>query len=398
MLAFIIAPFFISLLVFVFIRTIKHIKTFNIHGIEIAYYILGIVFFGGLCCIITGFILPDGLELKRFFTRIGYYWLGFLLYFFISLGISLIARCLLWFIIKNDNYDKKIARNCSLIFVTIFTTIMGIYGITNAHKLRITNYDVEINKKCSLNDINIVLVSDLHIGYNDGIYEITDMVKKINDINPDIVIIAGDIFDNEFEAIEHPDETAKILSSIKAKYGKYAIYGNHDVDEKILLGFTFGWIKGDKTSIQESDKMRDFINKSDLTLLSDSYEMIGNDICIYGRPDKSKAKFQEEQRKTPSEISKEINKENILICVDHQPGELDELSNAGFDLDLSGHTHNGQIWPGTLTISLFWDNAYGIKKINNMYSIVTSGVGLFGINMRTGCFPEIVNINLHTKN
>lgn len=398
MLAFVFAPFFIALLIFVFIRTIKHIKTFNIKGIEIAYYVIGFVFFGGICCIITGFLLPTGLELKRFFTRIGYYWLGLVLYFFISLGISLIIRSIMWLILKNNSYDKKIARNCSMIFVVVFTTIMSIYGISNAHKLRITNYDVEINKKSSIKDMNIVLVADLHIGYNDSLEEMVDMVNKVNELDPDIVIVAGDIFDNEYDAIDNPDEITKVLSSIKAKYGKYAVYGNHDIDEKILLGFTFSWIKGDKNIYHESEEMIDFIKKSDFTLLSDSYEIIEDSICIYGRPDKSRVKIGAEQRKTPSEISKVLNKDDVLICIDHQPSELEELSNAGFDLDLSGHTHNGQIWPGTLTINLAWDNAYGMKKINDMYSIVTSGVGLFGINMRTGCYPEIVNINLHTKN
>ena len=75
-------------------------------------------------------------------------------------------------------------------------------------------------------------------------------------------------------------------------------------------------------------------------------------------------------------------------------GGLDK-ADAGVDLDLSGHTHNGQFWPGTITINLAWDNAYGLLKVDNMTSIVTSGVGLFGLNMRTGCFPEIVNININ---
>ena len=118
---------------------------------------------------------------------------------------------------------------------------------------------------------------------------------------------------------------------------------------------------------------------------------------IYGRPDGGKINFGNKERIAASDITKNLDKTKTIICVDHEPGELKELANAGVDIDLSGHTHNGQIWPGTLTIKLFWDNAYGLKKIDNMTSIVTSGVGLFGLNMRTGCFPEIVNINLKFK-
>ena len=64
---------------------------------------------------------------------------------------------------------------------------------------------------------------------------------------------------------------------------------------------------------------------------------------------------------------------------------------------MSGHTHNGQVWPGTITIDWLWDNAYGIKQIDNMTSIVTSGVGLFGPNMRTDSIAEVVQINVEFK-
>ena len=394
MIAFLIAPFLIALLVLVFVRALKHINTYKIKGFKVVEIIFGLLLFGGLVCIIVGFLLPNGIYLKRLFTKIGYYWLGFILYLFVSLAIALLCRLLIWVLARNRGYNKKFARNFTAIFVVVFTTIMSVYGIYNAHDLRITNYEVLSLKKAAVNDLNIVLIADLHLGYNVGVDEINDMVDKINSLNPDVVVLAGDIFDNEYEAIEDPEKIIEILKGIDTKYGKYATYGNHDIQEKILVGFTFEWSKEAKAKVQADERMNKFVEDAGFTFLYDSYEMVANSVYIYGRPDEGKINFGNTERVPASDITNGMDKDLTIICVDHAPSELEELAKAGVDLDLSGHTHNGQIWPGTITINLLWDNAYGKKKIINMTSIVTSGVGLFGVNMRTGCYPEIVNIKL----
>ena len=83
--------------------------------------------------------------------------------------------------------------------------------------------------------------------------------------------------------------------------------------------------------------------------------------------------------------------------IDHEPGELQELADAGVDADLCGHTHDGQLFPGNLTIKLMWENACGYLKKGDMHSIVTSGVGLFGPNMRVGTKSEISDLMMHFK-
>lgn len=397
MLAFIIAPFFVALLILVFVRSLKHIKIYHFKGLKVVEYLFGLLLFGGIFCVIAGFVLPISTPLKRTFTRIGYYWFGFILYFFVALGIALLCRTFVWLFARKRGYNTIIARNFTAFFIIIFTTLMSVYGIYNAHKLRITNYEIVSEKKSSIDNLNIVLVADLHLGYNVGVKEMEDMVNKINTLNPDVVVLAGDIFDNEYEAIEDPERISKLLHNINAKYGKYVTYGNHDIQEKILMGFTFEWSKEAKAKVQADERMNKFIENSGFKLLYDSYELIEDSVYIYGRPDMSKINLGNSTRLQPEEITKNLNKEKEIICIDHEPGQLEELANAGVDLDLSGHTHNGQVWPGTITINLAWKNAYGLKEINNMTSIVTSGVGLFGPNMRTGCYAEIVNINLRFK-
>lgn len=394
MLAFIIAPFFIALLIFTYVRALKYANIKNHKVLKVAEVIFGLLLFGGLFCIISGFLLPTNLSLKRTLTELGFYWLGFILYFFIAIAISLLIRIIFWLIFKNKKYSINLARKITVIFTILFTTIMSAYGIANAHDLKVTNYEVTVSKESNIDDLNVVLIADLHLGYKVGLKEMKDMVNEINKLNPDVVVLAGDIFDNEFAAIENPDEIAQTLNSIKAKYGKYATFGNHDIEEKILVGFTFNWSSEAKENVQASEEMKKFITDSGFELLYDSYELIEDSVYIYGRPDQHKINLGNKERKFPEDITLELDLNKTVIVVDHEPGELEELAKAGVDIDLSGHTHNGQIWPGTISINWIWDNAYGLKTINNMTSIVTSGVGLFGVNMRTGCIPEIVNINI----
>ena len=84
-----------------------------------------------------------------------------------------------------------------------------------------------------------------------------------------------------------------------------------------------------------------------------------------------------------------------VIVIDHEPGELAALADAGIDLDLSGHTHNGQIFPGNILMKFLWENPYGFLKKDSMCSIVTSGVGLFGPNMRVATRSEICTVKVH---
>lgn len=394
MIAFIIALFFIALLTFIIYRSINYLHLYCGKWTKFIVFGFSILLYGGIVDIVIAFLLPASSQLKRLLTRIGYNWLGVIIYFFVALVISIVIRNVIWLISNKDKYNKTIAKNITAVFVVLFTSIMSIYGYNNAHNLHITNYEVSIDKKCNLDKLNVVLLADLHIGYNVGLVEIQDMVDKVNSCNPDVVVIAGDVFDNEYEAIEEPDKMIEILRGMNSKYGTYVTYGNHDIQEKILVGFTFNWSKEAKAKVQADERMNDFIEQCGFKFLYDDYAIIEDSIYVYGRPDKTKINFGNYERVCAKDVTKDLDKSLPIIVLDHQPAELNELANAGVDLDLCGHTHNGQIWPGTISIKWLWDNAYGLKDIDNMTSIVTSGVGLFGPNMRTGCIAEICDINI----
>ena len=232
------------------------------------------------------------------------------------------------------------------------------------------------------------------MGYNIGTPHIKQMVQKINEQNPDLVVMAGDIFDNEYEALDNPNTIVKTLKKIKSKYGVYATYGNHDIKEKILAGFTFSK-KGEK---KVSDiRMDQLLEDANITLLRDESVLIDDSFYLYGRPDYRRPGRGITERKTPEEITADLDKSKPIIVADHEPNELQELADAGVDMDLCGHTHDGQMFPGNITTALMWENSYGYLKKGNMHNIVTSGVGLFGPNMRVGTIAEVAIIDVKFK-
>lgn len=368
----------------------KHFKKRWIRVLVITIY----TFFAS--ALIIGFLLPTSL-LERIMKLIGNYWLGVLLYIILTVliadGIRLVA--IKSKKVPNDYlHSKKVFVIVGTICITIISTL-SIWGVINARIIHTTNYEVTINKKVEkIKKLRIALVADLHLGYNIGTPQMRKMVTKINNENPDIVVIAGDIFDNEYEALDNPKKLINTLKQIKSKYGVYATYGNHDIKEKILAGFTFNK-KGEK---KESDiRMDQFLEKANITLLRDEYVLIDNSFYLYGRPDYKKPGRGIEIRKTPKEIVSELNKKKPIIVVDHEPNELEELATSGVDMDLCGHTHDGQMFPGNITTSLMWENSYGYLKKGNMHNIVTSGVGLFGPNMRVGTKAEVAIIDTNFK-
>ena len=345
--------------------------------------------------LLIAFILPN-IKLKRYLNLIGNYWLGVLLYVIMTVVVfDVIARILYKLKkIKKDKFSNRRFVIAGAVCIVIIAMI-SILGVINARIIRTTRYEVNIDKKVpNINSLNVVMVADLHMGYNIGYKQMSKMVNLINKENADLVIIAGDIFDNDYEAIEKPDQMINLFRNIKSKYGIYAVYGNHDIKEKTLAGFTFNG-----KDVKESDILMDkFLKRSNIELLRDDYVLIENSIYLYGRPDYEKPGRGIIERKTPEEITKSMNHQKPIIVIDHEPKELEELSEAGVDLDLSGHTHDGQIFPGNIITKIAWENSCGYLKKGNMHSIVTSGVGLYGPNMRVGTKPEITTIKINFTN
>lgn len=343
--------------------------------------------------LLFAFLLPScGLQI--FIKKLSNYWLGSFLYILLFIMIADILRIVLKHI-PGKLHDYLFSR-IGYIFVGILLTslVMGfsIYGSFHAKVIKVHPYEVTIEKSCAnRNELKVVLLADLHLGYNYGKREISRMVTKVNAQNPDLVLIAGDIFDNEYDAVQDPERIAEKLSEMKSTYGTYGVFGNHDVSERLLGGFS---VSLDADEVRDS-RFDTFAEKANITILDDESVCIDDAFYLVGRMDASKPGDGTKNRMTPEEILKDLDKSKPILVMEHQPKQLQELSDAGADMQLCGHTHDGQLFPGNLLLRLIWENPCGYLQKGNLHSIVTSGVGVWGPAMRTGTDSEICPITIH---
>lgn len=336
---------------------------------------------------LIAFFLPAG-GVRRILMLTGNYWLGILLYLVLAV-LAADVVCLFRFLItrKRIRHSALWGGICAGLVI-----LVSLWGIWQARDIHVTPYEITVAKDGgALDDLNVVLIADLHLGYNIGTARMSDMVEKINEQNADLVVIAGDIFDNEYEALDDPDKLADILRGIQSKYGVYACYGNHDVEEKILAGFTFGG-SGKKESSRQMDG---FLEKAGIRLLRDEAVWIADSFYLYGRADAQKPGRGIRTRKTADRLAEELDTGRPVIVAEHEPQDFQELAECGTDVVLCGHTHDGQMFPANLIMKFLWENSYGYLKKDTLHTIVTSGVGLFGPNMRVGTIAEICRIKIH---
>jgi hypothetical protein len=311
--------------------------------------------------------------------------------------ISLILK-LFKIIPKNYFHDGKGKKIGGLICLVCVVGLSA-YGFINAHYMQISNFDVTVDKpiKGTNKNMRIVLVSDLHLGYNLGYKDVEKMVSKINDLNPDMVCMAGDIFDNNYDALDDPKKIEEAFKKIKSTYGTYACWGNHGISDKLLMGFTVN--NSEKKT--HDVRMSQLLERSKIHLLEDETKVIDNKFTLVGRLDYHKPGTPDNTRLSIDKFN--YNTSMPVIVLEHEPVELQDLADAGIDMDLCGHTHNGQIFPMTVSSQLMWENSAGyLQKIgkdgNIMHNFVSEGVGAYGPFMRTGCKSEIMCIDVSFEN
>lgn len=394
MILLIIIPVYISLNLYILHRVHKWLTACSERFHSRKFAVPYIVIYSLLALsLLFAFLLPSS-GLQVLVKRISNYWLGTFAYILIFIAVADILRLVLKKIPGkiHDFFFSKVGYVFVGILLTALIGGISAYGIVHSNIVKVKPYEVTIRKNCGDNrDLKVVLVADLHLGYSVGNGQMQRMVKKINDQNADLVVFAGDIFDNEYEAVQNPDRIAKTLAGIKSRYGSFGVFGNHDVTERLLGGF----------SVASQDKeMRDprfeeFAKKAKIRILDDEVMLIDDAFYLVGRKDAQKPGDGTKNRMEPEVLLSGLDKDKPIIVLEHQPKQLEELETAGADMQLCGHTHDGQMFPGNLTVKLMWENACGYLKKGNLHSIVTSGVGVWGPAMRVGTDCEICPITIH---
>lgn len=344
--------------------------------------------------LLTGFLIKKPAFLHRLLKHIGNYFLGTFLYIILVILVVDLGRLLLKYVFHAEFLSYRRTFVITGCICTLLILCLSLYGIIHAWQIKTTPYEVTVHKNAAgMDSLKIVLVADSHFGYSVGSIRARQLARKINAENPDLVCFAGDIFDNEYDAIQSPDKILSALKSIRSKYGVYACWGNHDINEPILAGFTFGG-SGEEYNDPRMEKL---LTDAGIRLLQDESVLIDDKFYVVGRKDISRARKTGEKRLTPAQLTKGLDRSKPIIFIDHQPKELSEIADAGADLDLCGHTHDGQMFPGNLFIHLFWENTCGYLQKGSLHNIVTSGAGIWGPDMRVGTDNEICSVTVNFR-
>lgn len=312
-----------------------------------------------------------------FFIWIGSFWLGAIAYFFIasvSVDIIKLINKFLHFLPEINTKSYTAFKFYGLIFTISIVFIVIAIGSINARSPIIRKLNIYIDKKTSSSTLNIAMASDIHLGTIISSGRLNKLVSEINALNPDIVLFAGDIFDEDLKPVINKNLGEK-LTQIKSKYGTFAVPGNHE------------YIGGINEAIN-------YLESHNVKVLRDSAILINNDFYIVGRDDKQSERFKGKKRQALSQVCSNIDKTKPVILMDHQPFNLSDAVSEGCDLQLSGHTHHGQLWPFNFITKAIFEISSGYLKKNNTHFYVSTGFGTWGPPVRTGNRPEIVNIKV----
>lgn len=308
---------------------------------------------------------------------------------FVNMVIMYLHLLIIWmvfdcvaFIVKKTT-RKQGRHYYSGIAAIAFTTIWLSIGWYNAHEVKRTEYNISTSKLLGVDNLKVIGLSDSHVGATFHWQEFEEYVDRINEEKPDMVVIMGDFVDDDTSK-EDMVRSCEALKRIKTKYGVYYVYGNHDE----------GYWTNDRRGYTLQDLERLLAENNVRVLRDENVEIAGN-IVLCGRLDRTFASLKDRSRKTPAELTQGID-DKYVICLDHQPNDYDAEADSNMDLVISGHTHGGQfLGLGEIGVCMGANDAYyGHERRKNTDFIVSSGIGDWAIDFKTGCVAEYVVINI----
>lgn len=309
---------------------------------------------------------------------VGALWMAALLYSFLFAALFDLLRFLNHFLgifpkFIIDNWSKaKLYAFASSALIIIISLMIGYINNLNT---KVVELHLNIPKRQSqLEKLRIVMASDIHLGTTTTNKKVNFLIDLINKQNPDLIVFAGDILDEDPHFVEFKGMGIPFIK-LKAKYGVWGINGNHE------------YIGG-------IDNATNFIKSIGINLLSDSVAIIDNSFVLIGRDDVSKSRFTNTERQKLNELIAKVNPNLPTILLDHQPFNLDETAQYEIDLQLSGHTHYGQLFPFNFITNLVYEKSWGYLQKGKTHFYISSGYGVWGPPIRTVNRSEIVVINL----
>lgn len=340
------------------------VRFFAVDSVANRKIIASLVIFFGLSFFLSSLIIHwwENIISRSYYFVAGS-WLGFITVF---IALSIFG----WLILGlSERTGLVINEKIIGVVIVVLSVFISAYGIYSAGRPEVNELRIKIdNLPAGWQGKTIVQISDVHLGAIHRPDFIEKITAKINQLKPEAVFITGDYYDGMDGQLE---ELAKPLDDLEAPKGIYFVTGNHET--YLGLDLVFAALNKTKIKILNDEK----VTLDGLTVTGVSY-----------------APFNETKR--VAETVKKIAPEKPSILLYHEPRQIESIAETNLvDLMLSGHTHNGQIWPIKYISRLIYKKyTNGLQQIGKMSVYTSSGVGTWGPPMRTAAQPEIVAITL----
>ena len=310
-------------------------------------------------------------EAARVVELVGYSALVFLLYLIMACLLAHVARLVAQRTKASDYVIWRMDRQLVLIGMAVALLAMGVGRGRFLHPA-VMHMNIDLDSpRPQGRTLTVVAASDLHLGQLIGKTRLREFVAMMNDQHPDLVLLAGDVYDGALAPVVQ-QRMADELRAIRAPLGVYAVPGNHE------------YIGGDV------DAKADYLAQGGVRLLRDSVVSVADGtLYIAGRDDRTNPR-----RRPLAELLAPLDRAKPVVVLDHQPVRLAEAEACGAQLQLSGHTHDGQFFPVNLVVRALYEHAYGYARRGGTQYYVTSGLGLWGPPYRIGTQSELLVIRL----
>ena len=334
-----------------------------------------IVLICGLAWPISRFGLELDMSLLRPLAVLGAIWLFFFLYALMLLLLVDVFR-----LINLANFFPRLrAKNNPKLPFYVLGGIVGtsfcliLAGYFNAWSPKIWEFDLS---RGSANTMKFAVLTDLHIGYIIDPAYLGSLAEIVNPHRPDALLFVGDLIDDHSP---EPLELARSLAEFNAPLGAYLALGNHEYIARPM------------------EKSLEILQEAGFKILRDDWTVLADKVLLIGRDDYSASRFSSRTRLNLKDIVAKIPepaRRKTLVVMDHQPRALDEAIEAGASLMLSGHTHNGQLWPFNFVVAWMYEVSYGHLKKGDTDFLVSAGAGTWGPPVRTSSRPDILIVTI----
>lgn len=319
---------------------------------------LVLILLSGILVLIAGKSIDHMSFIGSVSTGLGLFVLAFIFYILCSL-VTVLFRA----------YRQRIVFTTLVLFI-----LVSVYSVFNAMSLpRVKEITIRVNKlPAKLQGFTIVQLSDLHLGGVAKPIWLEQVVDKVNRLQPDLIAITGDLIEG-YSHIEDWQEYADALKRLRTGHGIFAVTGNHDVQKG---GKHFYWLA----------------REAGITVLDNRFISAAGGIQIAGICDPDG-----EEKPNIAKALKNIDRSLPVIFLSHRPDFFRTSRNYGIDLQLSGHTHAGQIPPVNFFISLLYHYPYGLYHEDGAYIYTSCGTSVMNMPMRLLSTNEIVRFTLLKK-